>query len=78
MRISSGISTKMSTTPVTLQLSVNVFRCGKDKQIMEKMMRREAWKMFAIPRAMQTIVSRYSQMTEERIRKMDSTPSHWA
>jgi hypothetical protein len=42
----------MRTTPVTLLL-VEVEN-GENKQMMEKMMRREAWKMLAIPRAIQT------------------------
>jgi len=52
IRRRKGISTKMRTTPVTLLL-VEVEN-GENKQMMEKMMRREAWKMLAIPRAIQT------------------------
>jgi len=63
IRRSSGISTKMRITPVTLEAK-NKSACGVAenfglgrimyKQMMEKMMRREAWKMFAIPSAIQT------------------------
>lgn len=64
IRISSGISTKMRTTPVTLRAKRQLTCIAKGwrglgrriryRQMMEKMMRREAWKMFAIPSAMQT------------------------
>lgn len=30
--------------------------------MMEKMIRREAWKMFAIPKAIQTFISYYPEM----------------
>jgi hypothetical protein len=54
---SSGISTKIRTTPVTLQAHISPrtrAAVGEYRQMMEKMMRREAWKMLAIPSAMQT------------------------
>ena len=63
IRISSGISTKMRTIPVTLRAKRQLACIAKGwrglgripyRQMMEKMMRREAWKMFAIPSAMQT------------------------
>ena len=60
-RRSSGISTKTSTSPVTLNANVSnqeSKRVGMEwrdyKHMMEKMIKREKWKIFAIPSATHT------------------------
>jgi hypothetical protein len=76
IRISRGTSTKIRTTPVTLRRSVKGVRKGlekardTDRQMIEKMISREAWKIFAIPSAMQTNVNKVVKRVE-RVRMQE-------